>query len=113
MNCCRRRQNDPCAGILLTLPRILQNVAYARVASIYGGSVKTGSLGQKRIGANMPRACCSIQVRRDLVATSSFLLTSAGVSFYSVISLMASALNSAVKVRRGIRFMATPNKLIK
>ena len=50
--CCRRRQIDPCAGILLTQPKTLRNVAYNGVALISGGSVKIGSLGQKRVGAN-------------------------------------------------------------
>ena len=50
--CCRRCQNDPCAGILLTQPKTLQNVANARFAPNCGGSIKIGSLGQKRIGAN-------------------------------------------------------------
>jgi len=54
--CCRRRQNDPCAGILLTQPKTLQNVAYARFAPNCGVSIKIGSLGQKRIGANRERA---------------------------------------------------------
>ena len=50
--CCRRRQIDPCAGILLTQPKTLRNVAYNGVALISGGSVKIGRLGQKRVGAN-------------------------------------------------------------
>ena len=51
-DCCRRRQNDPCAGILLTQPKTLQNVSNARFAPNCGGSIKIGSLGQKRIDAN-------------------------------------------------------------
>ena len=33
--------------------------------------------------------------------------------FYSVTNLMASLLNASVNNRRGIRFMESPNKLIK
>ena len=57
--CCRRRQIDPCAGILLTQHKTLQTVAYARFAPNFGGSVKIGRLGQKRIGVNRQSAARS------------------------------------------------------
>lgn len=60
--CYRRCQIDPCAGILFTQPKTLQTVAYARVAPIYGGSVKIGGLGQKRIGANTYNSSGSLKL---------------------------------------------------
>ena len=50
--CCRRHQIDPPAGILLTQSKPSRTVAYTGGAPIWGGSVKIGSLGQKRVGAN-------------------------------------------------------------
>ena len=46
-DCCRRRQNDPCAGILLTQPKTLQNVAYARFAPNCGGVSQNRQTGSK------------------------------------------------------------------
>ena len=53
-----------------------------------------------------PRSNCSIKVRSDLVAMSSFLLASAIVRPCWVTSWMASLLNSAVNIRRGMLIVA-------
>ena len=60
----------------------------------------TVSFDAPRLDLSLPRSCWSIQVRNDLVATSSFLLA-ANVRPYSKTKLIASRLNSSVKYDEG------------
>jgi hypothetical protein len=62
---------------------------------------------------SLPHSSCSIQVRDDFMAISNFLLASSVAAPYSVTSFNSSRLNSAVKIRGGMRFIDSPNKLIK
>ena len=60
-----------------------------------------------------PRSACAIQARMDLGSISNWRPAYAMLRFCSVTNLMAFLLNSSVNKRRGIRFMESPNKLIK
>lgn len=65
-----------------------------------------------KLALSSPRSSCATQVRNDLVAMPRLLPASAIVKPCSVTSLIASRLNSSVKIRRGMRFMDSPDKLV-
>ena len=71
------------------------------------------SLVTPNVALSSPRSACAIQARMDLGSISNWRPAYATLRFCSVTSLMASFLNSSDNKRRGIRFMETPNKLIK
>ncbi len=71
------------------------------------------SLVIPKLPLSSPALCNATQDLSDLGATSKLRLTSASVKFCSLNKRTASFLNSSVKIQRGIRFMKSPNKLIK
>lgn len=71
------------------------------------------SLAAPSVDFSSKRSASAIHERMDLGSASNCRPAAATFICCSVTSLMASLLNSSVNKRRGIRFMETPNKLIK